>query len=179
MARPSTWTEAQIEYLRQHSGVLCCRAIADKLDKAYSCVSKKARDMKLPALPFSGPPDMVRDAWVERFEMADWHRRADKLGDSDMAQLSHCKSDEARRLLLGISEQFDGSREYLAGEVVRGEKPVPPKPKMERKGEPVIAARYTVDQMMACMRRKPVVSESSERPSKAFTCPPERTQAAR
>ena len=50
--------------------------------------------------PVGRPLDLVRKAWAMRFGMS-VHNSAD-LTDSLMAQLSFCKSDEARRLILGI-----------------------------------------------------------------------------
>jgi hypothetical protein len=52
----------------------------------------------------SGPkPDLVRKALALRFGLTPKQRFY--LTDSMMAQLSFCKSDCARRLILGISEK--------------------------------------------------------------------------
>lgn len=48
----------------------------------------------------------IRSAWSERFNLKlNGHQRNNHLPDKMMHQLSHCKSDEARRLILGISEE--------------------------------------------------------------------------
>ncbi len=46
------------------------------------------------------PPDLWREAWARRFGICG--TKAANLTDSLMEQLSFCKSDEARRLILGI-----------------------------------------------------------------------------
>lgn len=47
------------------------------------------------------PQDLVRAAWTDRYRLSERRRRM--LTDAFMSQLSCCKSDEARRLLLGMS----------------------------------------------------------------------------
>lgn len=55
----------------------------------------------------NGYPDPIREAWVLRFGLS---RRPDSsdadhgMPDTLCAQLSYCKSDEARRLILGVSK---------------------------------------------------------------------------
>ena len=47
-----------------------------------------------------------RTAWVERFALPKYRAERDsKLPTELLAQLDGCKDDEARRLLLGISEK--------------------------------------------------------------------------
>lgn len=53
--------------------------------------------------PVGRPPDPVREAWMMRFKMPE--NRSHEFTDALMAQLSHCRSDSARRLILGVSEQ--------------------------------------------------------------------------
>jgi hypothetical protein len=63
--------------------------------------------------PYGRPRDLVRDAWAIRFGMSydDVYRL---LTVAMMNQLSRCKSDECRRLILGISEQYhDGEGPLL------------------------------------------------------------------
>lgn len=48
------------------------------------------------------PPDAIRHAWATRFALPP--RQEHRLDPRAMAQLSRCKSDEARRLLLGVRE---------------------------------------------------------------------------
>ena len=50
------------------------------------------------------PRDLVRDAWVQRFGLKT-NRPRGLLSSAMLNTLSCCKSDEARRILLGISEQ--------------------------------------------------------------------------
>jgi hypothetical protein len=54
--------------------------------------------------PVGRPLDVVAAAWALRFGLNE--RAQYRLLDSEMAQLSSCRSDEARRLILGISEQY-------------------------------------------------------------------------
>jgi hypothetical protein len=51
--------------------------------------------------PVGRPPDIERDAWMLRFGMSEG--KAKELSDIFMRQLSLCKSDEARRIILGIT----------------------------------------------------------------------------
>lgn len=52
-----------------------------------------------------GPkPDIVREAWEMRFRLTPWKRKNHRLTEALMAQLSFCRSDEARRIILGISK---------------------------------------------------------------------------
>ena len=53
-----------------------------------------------PILPF-------REAYKKRFGLTD--RAAKKLDDKFIFQLSCCKTDEARRLILNVSEMADES----------------------------------------------------------------------
>lgn len=46
--------------------------------------------------------DPIREAWMLRFCMT--KRQAMELSEAMMAQLSYCTSDEARRIILGISK---------------------------------------------------------------------------
>jgi len=50
--------------------------------------------------------DEVRDAWIERFDLKTSTPRR-RLPSRLLSQLSECKDDETRRILLGISEQSD------------------------------------------------------------------------
>jgi hypothetical protein len=50
------------------------------------------------------PKDLVRQAWSMRYEKQTTHP-ARWLSEAMMAQLSFCRSEEARRLLLGLSEK--------------------------------------------------------------------------
>jgi hypothetical protein len=52
-----------------------------------------------------------KQAWCERFGITG--KQARNLSDSLMAQLSYCRSDECRRLILGVSER-DNSYEATA-----------------------------------------------------------------
>lgn len=57
------------------------------------------------------PPDIIREAWCLRFNL---HNRDEDRGfmcASLMRQLSRCRSDEARRLILGISLHAHESRQ--------------------------------------------------------------------
>ncbi len=51
----------------------------------------------------NGFNDPIRKAWVLRFSLTPCHARGDKLPDAMLHQLSLCKNDEARRLILGVS----------------------------------------------------------------------------
>ena len=51
--------------------------------------------------------DLVREAWMLRFGLTYEHARRE-LSDSLIAQLSYCRSDECRRLILGISKKASG-----------------------------------------------------------------------
>lgn len=51
--------------------------------------------------PVGRPPDLVREAWCLRYGLK-WRRTDHQMPDSLMRQLSFCKSDAARRLILGI-----------------------------------------------------------------------------
>jgi hypothetical protein len=46
------------------------------------------------------PSDAIRDAWALRFAIPTKQR--DMMRDPLLHQLSHCKSDEARRIILGV-----------------------------------------------------------------------------
>lgn len=61
------------------------------------------RTMKRPA---HRPACPIREAWGTRFDLNPWTRRDHRINDAMLAQLSSCRSDEARRLILGISEQY-------------------------------------------------------------------------
>ena len=147
MARPYEWTEERIEYLRKHSGFMPVRKIASTLGKSYSGVAKMAKQLNLPTAPTGCPPNLERDAWLERFAIGPRGKRHDRMmmSDEEMEQLSLCRSDEARRLLLGISEQFDGTRGY---------KCPPPRPVRNprgawvRKRKPVEPVRISVQAIM-------------------------------
>ena len=58
------------------------------------------------------PPCLIREAWAERFGLSRQART--DLTESIMAQLSHCKGDEQRRIILGIPERtpFVRARNY-------------------------------------------------------------------
>ena len=47
--------------------------------------------------------DPIREAWHLRFGIVESFRRSDRLTLALMLQLSQCRNDEARRLILGIS----------------------------------------------------------------------------
>jgi hypothetical protein len=51
--------------------------------------------------PVGRPPEFPRDAWMLRLGMSEG--KAKELSDIFMRQLSRCKSDEARRIILGIT----------------------------------------------------------------------------
>ena len=53
--------------------------------------------------PVGHPPDLVSEAWTLRFGLTE--RQSKELTQALMAQLSFCKSDEARRIILGVSEK--------------------------------------------------------------------------
>ena len=53
--------------------------------------------------PVGRPPDEVAEAWKLRFGLTEWQHYG--LTQSLMAQLSFCKSYEARRLILGVSQK--------------------------------------------------------------------------
>lgn len=48
------------------------------------------------------PHCLVRKAWKMRFDLG--NHQAKYLSERDMCQLSYCKTDECRRLILGISK---------------------------------------------------------------------------
>jgi len=48
--------------------------------------------------------NFIVQAWSQRFGLT--KKQIAMMTDGDYWQLSQCRSDEARRLLLGISEQF-------------------------------------------------------------------------
>ena len=48
------------------------------------------------------PAEPEREAWAMRFGLS-WKKRINILTDRMIWQLSRCRSDEARRLLLGVS----------------------------------------------------------------------------
>jgi hypothetical protein len=48
------------------------------------------------------PPCMIRRAWVMRYNLTE--RQAKDMSESLMLQLSQCKGDSQRRLILGISK---------------------------------------------------------------------------
>ena len=54
--------------------------------------------------PVGRPADLVREAWAMRFNITTERMKRD-LSWSLLAQLSFCKSDEARRIILGVSEK--------------------------------------------------------------------------
>jgi hypothetical protein len=47
------------------------------------------------------------EAWCQRFGLPYPHHPSAGMPDRLTSQLCTCKSDEARRLILGISEQFE------------------------------------------------------------------------
>ena len=53
--------------------------------------------------PAGRPADLIREAWALRFGINSFSRIDHKLTDALMCQLSHCKTDSCRRLILGIS----------------------------------------------------------------------------
>jgi hypothetical protein len=54
--------------------------------------------------PVGRPPDLVREAWAMRFGITYRVHNAGDLTDALLKQLSFCRSDEARRIILGVSE---------------------------------------------------------------------------
>ena len=52
-----------------------------------------------------GYPDPIHEAYMLRFGLSKKYLRSEQLSDEQCKQLSHCRSDEARRLLLGVSEK--------------------------------------------------------------------------
>lgn len=65
--------------------------------------------------PVGHPTEPIRKAWAMRFGIDDRHHKCTDLTDQMMNQLSRCKSDEARRIILGISEKYtnDGPTDAL------------------------------------------------------------------
>jgi hypothetical protein len=57
------------------------------------------------------PPNLEREAWMERFGFAVHQRPNRDFPASLMRQLSCCRSDEARRIIL------DRTEKYVEGEV--------------------------------------------------------------
>jgi hypothetical protein len=56
--------------------------------------------------PAGRPLDnLERHAWCERFGLNLGSDRRNYMTDAFLAQLSLCRTDEARRLLLGVSEK--------------------------------------------------------------------------
>jgi hypothetical protein len=53
------------------------------------------------------PECYIRAAWVERFNLQEYRRNDAKLPSRVLCQLSQCRSDEARRIILGVSEMYD------------------------------------------------------------------------
>ena len=51
------------------------------------------------------PPDLQREAWAERFGLSKESKY--DMPDSLMAQLSFCRGDEQRRIILGISGRLE------------------------------------------------------------------------
>lgn len=49
-------------------------------------------------------PDLIREAWAMRFKI-EFRKPHRDLPDSLLSQLSQCKNDEARRILLGCTEK--------------------------------------------------------------------------
>lgn len=49
---------------------------------------------------------MIREAWRIRFRACASHNARHLLTDLVMCQLSQCRSDEARRLILGVSHAY-------------------------------------------------------------------------
>lgn len=58
--------------------------------------------------------DAVRSAYIDQFKLSPCFLGSDKLPDSLLDQLSQCRSDEARRLILGISEKETDEMEASA-----------------------------------------------------------------
>ena len=52
--------------------------------------------------PVGRPPDLVAQAWALRYGMT--VMQCYRLSDLLMRQLSFCKTEEARRIILGISK---------------------------------------------------------------------------
>jgi hypothetical protein len=68
--------------------------------------------------------DLVRDAWAERYgKDIRYIRGRYMFSEAGMAQLCRCRSDEARRLLLGIGEQVEETGYTPMAEELAGEKP--------------------------------------------------------
>ena len=61
------------------------------------------------------PSNLERDAWQLRFNISPCNPRRG-FTDDLLCQLSHCKSDEARRLILGVSRK---SKEPIAEKQMR------------------------------------------------------------
>lgn len=55
------------------------------------------------------PRDLILEAWADRLGINydQWSRPDHRLPNALLCQLSACRSDEARRLLLGMSEQVE------------------------------------------------------------------------
>jgi hypothetical protein len=67
--------------------------------------------------PVGRPPDLVRDAWMQRFGLTE--REAKELSDPVMFQLAHCATDEARRIILGKTEKYqDGEGPLLTDALI-------------------------------------------------------------
>ena len=47
-------------------------------------------------------PDLERIAWSERYNLT--AKQTQMLRHADLDQLCHCRSEEARRIILGISK---------------------------------------------------------------------------
>ena len=63
----------------------------------------RAQDFEHPR-PAHRPACPVREAYEMRFRLTRWARQDHRLTDEMLVQLSRCKSDEARRLILGVSK---------------------------------------------------------------------------
>ena len=50
-------------------------------------------------------PKRIREAWVLRFGLSEKYMRIEFFTYEHCQQLTECRSDEARRLLLGVSEK--------------------------------------------------------------------------
>ena len=58
--------------------------------------------------PVGRPGCQISEAWRLRFDLTERQMRLDSIGvERLLAQLSYCRSDEARRLILGTSQRTD------------------------------------------------------------------------
>jgi len=82
----------------------CQRCKSPDYDKPYIRQSRKNRfwpkDKVLPPKPLKH--SKTRAAWKERMGLTE--KQAAMLSEETMRKLSHCRSDEARRLILGVSK---------------------------------------------------------------------------